>query len=464
MMLLVGQVPRDTIGREAFQEVDYRQHVRARWRSGWRRSTTPRGMPGARSPARCVDGMLGAARARRDGAARGHAHRRPPTCPTPRRVRDRRRARPRRDDVARAARAARRAPSARWSIVGEGGWTRAGRRRRRAPSPRRRAPGRGLVPLPGLRRQRLARATPATSASAIDPALAKRIPRPTCCSRRRAPGRHPDGGLHAARTAAPAPAARPRPSRSRGARARLPARPGDRSRARARSRRAARDARAGRAAGDWPRAAHAEYERNMLEHRELPGRAADSPTSCAPARAPARRRDPHQRRRQLHGLGASLLRLPRATRRSSRRRSGAMGYGIPAAVAAKAVHPERDVVCVAGDGDFLMTGQELATAVPVRAGRSSSSSSTTACTARSACTRSATTRGASSATDLGNPDFAASRARSAPTASSSSAPRTSPPAFERGARGGRPGAARAARRSRGDHAAPTLSEIREAAG
>jgi acetolactate synthase-1/2/3 large subunit len=44
-------------------------------------------------------------------------------------------------------------------------------------------------------------------------------------------------------------------------------------------------------------------------------------------------------------------------------RSGSMGYGLPAAVAAKAVHPERDVVCIAGDGDFLMTGQELATAV-----------------------------------------------------------------------------------------------------
>ena len=44
-------------------------------------------------------------------------------------------------------------------------------------------------------------------------------------------------------------------------------------------------------------------------------------------------------------------------------RSGAMGYGVPAAVAAKAIHPDRPVVCFAGDGDFLMTGQELATAV-----------------------------------------------------------------------------------------------------
>jgi acetolactate synthase-1/2/3 large subunit len=43
--------------------------------------------------------------------------------------------------------------------------------------------------------------------------------------------------------------------------------------------------------------------------------------------------------------------------------SGAMGYGVPAAVAAKLVHPERQVVCVAGDGDFLMSANELATAV-----------------------------------------------------------------------------------------------------
>ena len=43
--------------------------------------------------------------------------------------------------------------------------------------------------------------------------------------------------------------------------------------------------------------------------------------------------------------------------------SGAMGYGVPAAVAAKALHPDRVVVAFAGDGCFLMTGQELATAV-----------------------------------------------------------------------------------------------------
>ncbi|SEI65800.1 acetolactate synthase-1/2/3 large subunit [Pseudooceanicola nitratireducens] len=42
--------------------------------------------------------------------------------------------------------------------------------------------------------------------------------------------------------------------------------------------------------------------------------------------------------------------------------SGSMGYGLPAAVMAKRHRPERDVVCIAGDGDIMMTVQELATA------------------------------------------------------------------------------------------------------
>ena len=42
--------------------------------------------------------------------------------------------------------------------------------------------------------------------------------------------------------------------------------------------------------------------------------------------------------------------------------SGSMGYGLPAAVAAAIRFRDRPVVCVAGDGDFLMNGQELATA------------------------------------------------------------------------------------------------------
>ena len=49
--------------------------------------------------------------------------------------------------------------------------------------------------------------------------------------------------------------------------------------------------------------------------------------------------------------------------------SGAMGYGVPAAVAAALLYPQRTVINVAGDGDFLMTGQELATATGYGAGK-----------------------------------------------------------------------------------------------
>jgi acetolactate synthase I/II/III large subunit len=43
--------------------------------------------------------------------------------------------------------------------------------------------------------------------------------------------------------------------------------------------------------------------------------------------------------------------------------NGAMGYGVPAGVAAKATYPGRTVITFSGDGDYMMTGQELATAV-----------------------------------------------------------------------------------------------------
>ena len=83
-----------------------------------------------------------------------------------------------------------------------------------------------------------------------------------------------------------------------------------------------------------------------------------------------------------------------------------MGYGVPAAIAAKLRLPERCVVAVAGDGDFLMNGQELATAVAIRRD---------ADRARVRQRLYGTIRmhqerefpGRVSATDLANPDFAA---------------------------------------------------------
>lgn len=48
--------------------------------------------------------------------------------------------------------------------------------------------------------------------------------------------------------------------------------------------------------------------------------------------------------------------------------SGAMGYSVPSGIAAKIIHPERTVITFAGDGEYLMNGQELATAVQYKAG------------------------------------------------------------------------------------------------
>ncbi len=48
--------------------------------------------------------------------------------------------------------------------------------------------------------------------------------------------------------------------------------------------------------------------------------------------------------------------------------NGAMGYGVPAAITAKLVHPERPVLCFAGDGGFMMSAAELATAVQYQLG------------------------------------------------------------------------------------------------
>ena len=106
--------------------------------------------------------------------------------------------------------------------------------------------------------------------------------------------------------------------------------------------------------------------------------------------------------------------------------SGSMGYGAAGGASRPScVHPERMVVCFAGDGCFLMTGQELATAVQYGAADRSSSSSTTACTAPSACTRSATIPAASSApTSQPRLRRAGPRLRRA-SASGSSAPRNS---------------------------------------
>jgi acetolactate synthase-1/2/3 large subunit len=64
-----------------------------------------------------------------------------------------------------------------------------------------------------------------------------------------------------------------------------------------------------------------------------------------------------------HAIWAQRFLTHREGGRQLAPRNGSMGYGIPAAVAAAVEHPGRRVVSVAGDGCFLMNGQELATAV-----------------------------------------------------------------------------------------------------
>ncbi|MEU0845373.1 thiamine pyrophosphate-dependent enzyme [Streptomyces sp. NPDC005962] len=64
-----------------------------------------------------------------------------------------------------------------------------------------------------------------------------------------------------------------------------------------------------------------------------------------------------------HAIWAQRFLTYRGGARQLAPRNGSMGYGIPAAVAAAIAHPGRQVLSVAGDGCFLMNGQELATAV-----------------------------------------------------------------------------------------------------
>ena len=110
--------------------------------------------------------------------------------------------------------------------------------------------------------------------------------------------------------------------------------------------------------------------------------------------------------------------------------SGAMGYAVPAAVAAKLYHPDVPVVAVSGDGDFLMNGQELATAVQydapvivlvVNNGMLA--------TIRMHQER--TFPGRPSATDLDNPDFAAYARAFGAFGATIERTRDFPPAFEK---------------------------------
>jgi acetolactate synthase-1/2/3 large subunit len=115
---------------------------------------------------------------------------------------------------------------------------------------------------------------------------------------------------------------------------------------------------------EWTRAARADYEDN-LRHEPMEG-----PVDLGEIMAYLRHRLPDD---TIHTCGAGNFTVWAHRFAEFRRfgtqacpRSGSMGYGLAAAIAAKLVHPDRIVLCFTGDGDFVMSSPELATAVQYR--------------------------------------------------------------------------------------------------
>jgi acetolactate synthase-1/2/3 large subunit len=113
---------------------------------------------------------------------------------------------------------------------------------------------------------------------------------------------------------------------------------------------------------DWTEAAHADYLANIA-----PPPFAGKGIDMARAMQWLRERLPHNSI-LTNGAGnyATWIHRYHRFRRygtQSAPTSGSMGYGTPAAVAAKALFPDRTVIAFAGDGCFMMNGQEFATAV-----------------------------------------------------------------------------------------------------
>jgi acetolactate synthase I/II/III large subunit len=163
---------------------------------------------------------------------------------------------------------------------------------------------------------------------------------------------------------------------------------------------------------DWTAAAHADYEANQVA-------AAVEPLDMTQLVKTLNRLVP-ENTAYTNGAGNFSAWLHRFTpyvplhkhgRTQLAPTSGAMGYGVPAAVAASLLYPERTVVNLAGDGDFLMTGQELATARAFGAGEGAGKlisiviDNGTYGTIRMHQER--TFPGRVSGSDLRNPDFAA---------------------------------------------------------
>lgn len=112
---------------------------------------------------------------------------------------------------------------------------------------------------------------------------------------------------------------------------------------------------------DWTTAAHADYLAN-IEHPQVPG-----PVQMGDVMAWLRGHLPADAILTTgagnYSAWAHRFYQYRTFRTQLGPTNGSMGYGVPAAIAAKITAPERMVVAFAGDGCFLMNGQELATAM-----------------------------------------------------------------------------------------------------
>ncbi|MEO8923367.1 MAG: thiamine pyrophosphate-binding protein [Caldimonas sp.] len=163
---------------------------------------------------------------------------------------------------------------------------------------------------------------------------------------------------------------------------------------------------------EWTRAAHADYDANLVA-------APVAPLDMAQVVKTVARLVPEDSvltngAGNFSGWLHRYYRYPglrHAGRTQLAPTSGAMGYGFPAAVAASLLYPQRTVINLAGDGDFLMTGQEMVTAIAHGAGTGAGKLISIVVDNGSYGTirmhQEREYPGRVSGSDLGNPDFAA---------------------------------------------------------
>jgi acetolactate synthase-1/2/3 large subunit len=215
---------------------------------------------------------------------------------------------------------------------------------------------------------------------------------------------------------------------------------------------------------EWTRQAHADYEANL----EAP---AVSPLDMAEVVKTIQRLAPADTV-FTNGAGNYAGWLHRYCRYPGLRHhgrtqlaptSGAMGYGLPAAVAAALLYPERTVVNLTGDGDFLMNGQELATATGYGARRLVSVVVDNGTYGTIRMHQEREYPGRVSGSDLSNPDFAALARAYGWEAAQVSTTAEFEPAFARALAAGRPGLLHLRLDTDVSTSRATLTAIRQAA-